>query len=273
VARGVAALERVLGALAEHGRRRHVAARLAEDAIVEQNARHRLAARRGVDHLLEPLVHHVRELDTGTSATPIELIRALKHRFPWTRTRVYYGSTEAGSATTLPDADVLQKPGSVGLASPGVELRLGEAGEICVRSPFLMDGYFDDPEATAEALRDGWYHTGDLGVLDAEGYLSIVGRRKDVIRTGGESVTPAEVEAALVGAPGVAELAVVGIPDAQWGEVVCAVVVPAPDAVLTLDALRAHCEGQRAGFKRPRRLELVNARRVRPPPGRYSARS
>jgi len=201
----------------------------------------------------------LRELDTGTSATPIELVRALKHRFPWTRTRIYYGSTEAGSATALPDADVLRKPGSVGPASPGVELRLSEAGEICLKSPFLMDGYFDDPAATAAALRDGWYHSGDLGALDAEGYLSIVGRLKDVIRTGGESVAPAEVEAALADAPGVTELAVVGIPDAQWGELVCAVVVPAPGAALTLDALRAHCEGRIAGFKRPRRLELIDA--------------
>ena len=201
----------------------------------------------------------VRELDTGTSATPIELVRALKHRFPWTRTRIYYGSTEAGSATTLPDADVLRKPGSVGPASPGVELRLAESGEICVRSPFLMDGYFDDPEATAAALRDGWFHTGDLGALDADGYLSIVGRLKDVIRTGGESVTPAEVEAALAGAPGVRELAVVGIPDPHWGEVVCAVVVPEAGATPTLDALRAHCAGRLAGFKQPRRLEQIEA--------------
>jgi acyl-CoA synthetase (AMP-forming)/AMP-acid ligase II len=201
----------------------------------------------------------LRELDTGTSATPLELVRALKHRFPWTRTRIYYGSTEAGSATTLPDADVLRKPGSVGPASPGVELRLSEAGEICVKSPFLMDGYFDDPEATAAALRDGWYHSGDLGALDAEGYLSIVGRARDVIRTGGESVSPAEVEAALANAPGVKELAVVGIPDAQWGEVVCAVVVAAPGSAPTLEELRAHCEGRLAGFKRPRRLERLDA--------------
>jgi fatty-acyl-CoA synthase len=196
----------------------------------------------------------LRELDTGTSATPPELIHALKQRFPWTRTRIYYGSTEAGSVATLPDAEVLAKPGSVGRASPGVELRLSEAGEICARSPFLMDGYFDDTDATAAALRDGWYHTGDLGALDADGCLSIVGRMKDVIRTGGESVSPAEVEAALVGCGGVREVAVVGVPDPEWGELVCAVVVPEPGAALTLDGLRAHCEGRIAGFKRPRRL-------------------
>jgi acyl-CoA synthetase (AMP-forming)/AMP-acid ligase II len=201
----------------------------------------------------------LRELDTGTSATPIELLRALKLRFPWTRTRVYYGSTEAGSVATLPDADVLRKPGSVGPAAPGVELRLAESGEILVRSPFLMDGYFDDPEATAAALRDGWYHSGDLGALDAEGHLSIVGRLREVIRSGGESVAPAEVEAALADCPGVREVAVVGIPDRQWGELVCAAVVPAPGAAPTLEALRAWCDGRLAGFKRPRRLALLDA--------------
>ena len=199
----------------------------------------------------------LREVDTGTSATPIELIRALKRRFPGTVTRVYYGSTEAGSAATLPDADALRKPGSVGPPPPGVDLRLAADGEICVRSPFLMDGYFDDPDATAAALVDGWFHTGDLGVLDDEGYLSIVGRKKELIRTGGEAVAPAEVEGVLAEHPGVAEVAVVGLPDPRWGEVVCAVVVPCAGAAPSLSELQAHCEARLAGFKKPRRLEQV----------------
>jgi acyl-CoA synthetase (AMP-forming)/AMP-acid ligase II len=201
----------------------------------------------------------LRELDTGTSATPIELIQALKARFPGTATRIYYGSTEVGSAATLPDADALRKPGSVGLPSPGVELRLADDGEICVRSAYLMDGYFEDPRATAEGLRDGWFHTGDLGELDAEGYLHVTGRKKDVIRTGGESVTPAEVESVLARHPSVAEVAVVGVPDVQWGEVVCAVVVAAGAEAPTLADLQKHCEGRLAPFKKPRRLELVDA--------------
>jgi acyl-CoA synthetase (AMP-forming)/AMP-acid ligase II len=201
----------------------------------------------------------LRQLDTGTSVTPIELIRELKERFPGSVTRIYYGSTEVGSATALPDADALRKPGSVGLPSPGVELRLSEAGEILVRSPFLMDGYFEAPEATAAALKGGWFHTGDLGELDAEGYLHVTGRIKDVIRTGGESVTPGEVEAALAQHPGIAEVAVVGVPDVQWGEIVCAVVVPAGGAPPTLAELQRHCEGQIAPYKRPRRLELVTS--------------
>jgi acyl-CoA synthetase (AMP-forming)/AMP-acid ligase II len=174
-------------------------------------------------------------------------------------TRIYYGSTEVGSATTLPDADVLRKPGSVGPATPGVDLELTAAGEIRVRSAYLMDGYFDDDEATSAALRDGWFHTGDLGVLDDEGYLSIVGRLKELIRSGGESVAPAEVEAALADAPGVAELAIVGVPDAQWGEVVCAVVVAEPGQQVALSDLQRYCEGRIAGFKKPRRLALAEA--------------
>src|SRR5215470_11086134 len=98
-----------------------------------------------------------------------------------------------------------------------------------------MDGYFEQPDATAEALRGGWYHTGDLGSLDDEGYLSIVGRARDVIRSGGETVAPGEVEAALSMHPGVREVAVVGVPDAAWGEVVCAVVVPEPRSGEPLD--------------------------------------
>ncbi|MEM7413395.1 MAG: AMP-binding protein [Myxococcota bacterium] len=201
----------------------------------------------------------LREADTGTSAVPIELVRALKERFPDSATRIYYGSTEAGSGTTLPDADVLRKPGSVGPASPGVDLRVADDGEIVLRSKYLFDGYFDDPATTAEALRDGWFHTGDLGELDDEGYLQVVGRKKELIRTGGESVAPSEVEAVVREHPGIAEVAIVGVPDPQWGEVVCAVVVrgsgPPPD----LDALQALCRDRLASFKKPRRLVFVDA--------------
>ena len=200
----------------------------------------------------------LREIDTGTSATPIELLRALKERFPGARTRVYYGSTEVGAGTALPDADVLRKPGSVGLPPAGVDLKLTESGEICLRSACLCDGYFENPEATAAALRDGWFHTGDLGELDDEGYLSIIGRLQEIIRSGGESVAPAEVEAVLADCAGVSEVAVVAIPDPAWGEIVCAAVVPEPGAQPTLDAIQRHCEARLAGFKKPRRLALVD---------------
>src|SRR5205823_4763197 len=219
------------------------------------------------------------ECDTGTSATPPELIASIRRALPGTVTRIMYGSTEAGPATTLADHDLARKPGSVGLPCAGVDLRLGDdngdaagpggrrmgaagpggrrMGEVCLRSDFLMSGYFEDEESTAAALVDGWYHTGDVGSLDDEGYLSIVGRLRDVIRTGGETVAPVEVEAVIAGHPAVAEVAVVGIPDPEWGEVVCAVVVPAMDATVDLAGVRAHCEGRLARHKHPRRLELA----------------
>lgn len=201
----------------------------------------------------------LREADTGTSATPPELVAAIREALPHTVTRIFYGSTEAGPGAVLAHADVVRKPGSVGLPQPGVDLRLADDGEVCLKSEHLMDGYFDQPDATADALRDGWYHTGDLGVLDDEGYLSITGRARDVIRTGGETVAPAEVEAVLAEHPGVAEVAVVGLPDSQWGEVVCAVIVPADDGAVDADGVRSHCESQLAPFKRPRRIEIAAA--------------
>ena len=201
----------------------------------------------------------LKKLDTGTSATPIELVRAIKERFPAPELGIYYGSTEVGLAACLVDADVLHKPGSVGPAAPSVDLRLADDGEICVRSPFLMDGYFDDPAATEEVLRDGWFHTGDLGSMDPDGYLSVVGRKKELIRTGGESVAPSEVEAVLREAPGVDEIAVVGLPDIDWGEVLCAAVVERAGQSVTLSALQEYCEGRLAGFKKPRRLVRFDA--------------
>jgi acyl-CoA synthetase (AMP-forming)/AMP-acid ligase II len=215
-------------------------------------------------------VSSVRECDTGTSATPPELLAAIKDAFPGTVTRVFYGSTEVGLAAMLADVDLDRKPGSVGPAAIGVSLALTDVvdgqGEVCVRSPFLMDGYFEHPEANAEALQPLdpggplWYRTGDLGVLDDEGYLSIVGRARDVLRSGGETVAPAEVEAALLSHPDVAEVAVVGMPDTEWGEVITAVVVPRAGApVPTIESLQAHWEGRLARFKQPRRVETVEA--------------
>ena len=201
----------------------------------------------------------LRQADTGTSAIPPDLLAELRARLPHAVTRIYYGSTEAGAGTTLPDADCLRKPGSVGPPVPGVELRLGERGEIQLRSPFLMDGYFENPVATREVLRDGWYCTGDLGALDDEGYLQVIGRLRDVIRTGGEAVTPGEVETALADHPAIVEVAVVGLPDPQWGEVVCAVVVPRAGAAVSLEDLQAHCADRLARFKRPRRLEFLDS--------------
>ncbi|HXY92316.1 MAG TPA: AMP-binding protein [Acidimicrobiia bacterium] len=198
--------------------------------------------------------------DAATSATPLELLAAIDGALPNARVRVFYGSTEAGAVTSLPPEDVYRKPGSVGVPGVLTEVRVEPDGELAVSGPLLFDGYLDDPEATAAALQDGWYRTGDVVDVDDEGYLSVIGRARDVIRTGGETVAPPEVEAVLAEHPAVADVAVVGIPDAQWGEIVCAVIVLVPGAVApTLDEVRAHTGATLARFKVPRRVEVVDA--------------
>lgn len=211
--------------------------------------------RRVVDHLGDRTLPSLRIADTGTSTTPLELLRAISAAAPNAHLRVFYGSTEAGSVAHLGHDDVERKPGSCGVPAPLTEVRVDDAGEVWVTGPLLFDGYFEDEAATAAALVDGWYRTGDLADVDADGYLSIVGRARDLIRTGGESVVPAEVEGVLATHPSVRDVAVVGVPDAQWGEVVCAVVV----GDVTLDELAAHCDGRLARFKQPRRVALVDA--------------
>ena len=201
----------------------------------------------------------LRFCDTGTSAVTPELLTELAGAFPGTSTSITYGSTEAGSVCRLWPQDIFRKPGSVGPPALGSEVRLGEGGELLVRNPVLMNGYFRDPEATAAALAGGWFHTGDLAEVDDEGYVSIVGRASDVIRTGGESVAPVEVDLVLQRMPGVADAAVAGVPDSHWGEVICAFVVTRPGDTVDLGALRQHCEGKLAPFKHPRRLMLVDA--------------
>lgn len=213
---------------------------------------------RVLDHLDGRTLPTLRFADTGTSTTPPELLRTIAAAAPNAFVRVFYGSTESGNVAQLDHDDVERKPGSCGVPAPLVETRIDDSGELLVRTAVAFDGYFGDPAATADAVVDGWYRTGDLAEADADGYLSIVGRARELIRTGGESVVPGDVEAALVDHPAVADIAVIGIPDPQWGEIVCAVVVAAGDPP-TLDDLVAHCETRLARFQRPRRLALVDA--------------
>jgi acyl-CoA synthetase (AMP-forming)/AMP-acid ligase II len=201
----------------------------------------------------------VRLADAATTATPVELLTAIERALPNAGVRVFYGSTEAGTVTSLGPEDVRRKPGSVGVVAPLTEVRVVD-GELCARGPLLFSGYLDDPDTTAHALRDGWYHTGDVVEVDDEGYVRIVGRVGEIIRTGGEVVAPPEVEAVLATHPAVADVAVVGLPDPHWGETVCAVVVVPPGvAAPGLDDLRAHAEPVLARFKLPRRVEVVDA--------------
>ncbi|HLW18080.1 MAG TPA: AMP-binding protein, partial [Actinomycetota bacterium] len=199
----------------------------------------------------------LRFADTGTSATPVELLGAIRAALPGACVRVFYGSTETGSVTMLDDPDVQRKPGSCGTPGPFVSVKVDETSELWVRSPLLFDGYFNDTEATANALVDGWFRTGDLADIDGDGFVSIIGRAGDLIRSGGEGVSPAEVETVLAGYPAIADVAVIGLPDDTWGEIVCAVVVPNGEPP-SLDDLRAHCGTRLARFKHPRRLVIVD---------------
>lgn len=159
--------------------------------------------------------------------------------------------------------------GSVGWARTGVEVAIvdpegrplppGEVGEIVCRSDVVMSGYWNNPEGTAEALRAGWLHTGDMGSLDARGYLTLRDRSKDVVISGGSNIYPREVEEVLLTHPGIAEACVVGQADEEWGEVVVAFLVAAPGAAVSEASLDAHCLARIARFKRPKRYLFVEA--------------
>lgn len=179
-----------------------------------------------------------------------------------------YGLTETCNGVAYLDAEhAREKLGSVGLPLPHVELRvvdeqgrdvpIGERGEVAVRGPKVSPGYWKDPDATASVHREGWFHTGDIGQFDLDGYLSIVDRKKDMIRSGGENVASSEIERVLYDHPDVAEAAVVGVPHEEWHEVPCAVVVLVEGATVTADELVAHCRSSLAGFKVPKRFEFV----------------
>jgi malonyl-CoA/methylmalonyl-CoA synthetase len=194
---------------------------------------------------------------SGSAPLPAELHRALAER-GGQQVLERYGMTETLMNVSNP-YDGERRAGSVGFPLPGVELRLsnGDEGEIQLRGPNVFAGYWERPEATAESFTDGWFRTGDLGSLDSEGYLHILGRSKELIISGGFNVYPREVEEVLLAHPGVAEVAVVGTPSDEWGEVVTAFVVPAGAAPRS-DALLAFAAEQLAPFKRPRLLHFVD---------------
>jgi acyl-CoA synthetase (AMP-forming)/AMP-acid ligase II len=197
------------------------------------------------------------QADTGTSATTPALLTEIRETFPWTTTTITYGSTEAGLVSRMAPEDVLRKHGSVGPPGPTVRVRLDE-GELAVRSAHLASGYFRNPEATNEAFRDGWFYTGELAEQDDEGFLYIVGRTKEMIRTGGEWVAPVEVDAVLLGHPSILDVAVAGVPDEHWGEVVTAFVVAEPGQTIEVEELRQYCAGKLTAYKHPRRVVLID---------------
>lgn len=180
-----------------------------------------------------------------------------------------YALTEASPAVTvLKPWDRPGEWGSVGRAYMCTEvlivdpednpLPVGEPGQIIVRGPTVFKGYYNDPQESERTLRGGWLHTGDMGRYDEAGFLYLVDRLKDMIKTGGLNVYSQEVEAVVAECPGVAEVAVIGLPDARWGEAVCAVVVPIPGAKLSREDITEHCRARLAGYKKPSIIHIEN---------------
>ncbi|GAB2839006.1 fatty acid--CoA ligase [Actinocorallia aurea] len=211
-------------------------------------------------------------LDTiyfNAAALPTTLKDWVLEAFPGVGVHELYGSTEGGIVTDCRPAYARTKPGSVGpgwfmtelklLDDADAEVGVGEPGELCSRSPFLMNGYLKDDAATAAAMTDdGFYRSGDIAVRDEDGFVTIVDRKKDMIISGGVNIAPREVEEIVNAFPGVAETAVVGLPDERWGESVTAFVVALPGASPDADEIVAHCRTVLAGPKVPRRVEFLS---------------
>jgi fatty-acyl-CoA synthase len=206
----------------------------------------------------------------GASIMPVEVLKELAARLPSVRLWNLYGQTEiAPLATMLGPDDQLRKPGSCGKAVINVETRVvddamrdvavGEVGEIVHRSPHLMLGYFNDPERTKAAFEGDWFHSGDLAVIDDEGYITVVDRKKDMIKTGGENVASREVEEMVYRLPAVSEVAVIGLPDPKWVEAVTAVIVVKAGQTLTEAEVVAHCNQHMAAFKSPKRVVFTDS--------------
>jgi fatty-acyl-CoA synthase len=190
-----------------------------------------------------------------------------------TEVTICYGMTETSpvSTQTPRDAPLEKRVNTVGTVHPHVEVKIidpgdgrtierGAAGELCTRGYSVMRGYWENPEATGEAIdADGWMHSGDLGVLDDDGYINIVGRIKDMIIRGGENIYPREIEEFLHTHPAIQDVQVIGVPDERLGEAVCAWVVLQPGAELSEQALTEYCRGRIAHFKIPRYVRFVDS--------------
>lgn len=211
----------------------------------------------------------LRMITTGSTIVADKMIRAVHERgIPLIQV---YGSTETCPiATCLKRDDAERKSGSAGRAAANCQVRIvdgadgtgqdmppGGSGEILVRGANVMIGYWNAPETTALALKDGWFHTGDMGHWDAEGYLYVDGRKKDMIISGGENIYPAEIENLLIESADIAEVAVVAWPDRRWGEIVVAFVVPRTRRQLSAEGVLSLLEGRIARFKHPKRVVFV----------------
>ena len=183
---------------------------------------------------------------------------------------ICYGMTETSpvSFQSFVDDSTDKRCSTVGRVHPHLEVKIidennrivpvGHQGELCTRGYSVMKGYWDDEAKTKESIRDGWMHTGDLAVLDAEGFCSITGRVKDMIIRGGENIYPREIEEYLFRHPKVSEVQVFGIPDEKYGEEVCAWIVPVSGETMTEEEVRGFCQGQIAHYKIPRHIRIVS---------------
>jgi acyl-CoA synthetase (AMP-forming)/AMP-acid ligase II len=199
---------------------------------------------------------------------PTRIIERVETELGWEFIQIY-GLTETAPLLTMnrrrAEWDALDAAGRAaklvraGAPALGVDLAISPDDEVLARSNVVLKSYWDNPDATADALEGGWFHTGDGGDLDDEGYLTISDRKKDVIITGGENVSSIEVEDALFSHPAVAEVAVIGVPSERWGETPIALVVLAPGASATQEELQEWCRGRLARFKCPSSVEFVES--------------
>jgi fatty-acyl-CoA synthase len=210
----------------------------------------------------------LRMITTGSTIVPRHVIHAVHAKgVPLVQV---YGSTETCPiAVYLKAGDAMQKVGSTGKAAIHCQLRIvdsrggdvarGVTGELLIKGDNVMSGYWQAPQATAAVLVNGWFHTGDMGHQDEEGYLYVDGRSKDMIISGGENIYPAEIENLLIESPEIAEASVIGRSDARWGEIVVAVVVPRADSKLTVEQVLKLLDGRIARFKHPKEVVIVEA--------------
>jgi long-chain acyl-CoA synthetase len=269
--------------------------RFVPEKVFEVLARDRVTVFQGVPTMYvallnapaKPNLDSLRLCVSGGAALPAEVLRGFEQTFGCVILEGY-GLSETSPVASFNHPDRVRKVGSIGTPIRGVQMRLvdpdgkevapGDVGEIAIRGHNVMKGYWRRPDATAEAIPDGWFRSGDLARADDDGYLFIVDRKKDLIIRGGYNVYPREIEEVLYEHPAVVEAAVVGIPDPALGEEVGAAVVLKPGSVETADDLQAYVKGQVAAYKYPRRIWLLDAlpkgptgkvlkREIRPPDG------
>ncbi len=223
--------------------------------------------RRILDIVPAKLPESLRFISYASERMPVPLITALVEQMPNVSFAQFYGMIEQLCVTVLDSHDQLRKAATIGHPMMGTQLYLldpegkaaadGQSGEIVARSPTLFSGYWDDEVNTRQVMLDGWMRTGDIGRLDEEGYLVLEGRVKEMIKTGGNTVIPSEVEGILMGHPHVSEAAVVGIPDDAWGEAVHAFVIPSKGTAITEFELKTFCKERLAVYKTPKVIHVV----------------